>query len=400
MEGITEKKQYRLSFLHLGFRPFFLFAGLFAFVGMLVWFAVIQYHYKLPVSSQLSNTNWHAHEMIFGYTLAVIAGFVLTAVKNWTGVQTLNGASLLALALLWLLARSMPFIDHPYAMLAMAWFDLGFNFFLAMALFYPIAKVKQWAQMGLWLVIFLLSLSNVLFYLGVFNLLDSGITWGVASGMYFILALITLMGRRVIPFFIEKGVSTGVPVSLVNYKWVDISSPIVLLLFILFEVFLSNVQVAAILALALFVLHGIRLKHWYLKGIWGKPLVWILYIAYAWIVVGFALKFLSLFFVIKSSLIIHAFTFGTIGLMTLGMMARVTLGHTGRNVFEPPVILKWIFLAAVTGSVTRVFLPMFWPEFYLQWIGLSQLLWIVSFGLFVIVYAPMLVKPRTDGGYG
>lgn len=405
MQSIDESKHYRFSFLHLGFRPFFLLGSIFAFASMSVWFVVYQYNYTLPMVGQISATNWHAHEMIFGYTLAIIAGFLLTAVKNWTGVQTLNGVALLALTLLWLLARCMPFVGHPYALNAMAGFDLTFNLFLVLALLHPIAKAKQWKQLVLWLVIVCLFISNSLFYLGVFNFIELGVSWGITSSLYLILGLIALMGRRVIPFFIEKGVTATEPVSLVNHKWLDISSPIILFIFILFEVFLPHVQIASIsiaplLALLLFFLHAIRIKQWYLKGIWEKPLLWILYIAYAWIVIGFALKFLSLFFSINTSLSIHAFTFGAIGLMTLGMMARVALGHTGRNVFEPPAILKWIFVFAVLGSITRVFLPMLFPSFYLHWIGLSQLLWLASFGLFVIVYAAMLIKPRVDGKYG
>lgn len=400
MLNLDEPRRYSFSFLHLGFRPFFLLSGIFAFVSMLVWLAMFQYNSEFPVLKQMSAINWHAHEMIFGYTVAVIAGFTLTAVRNWTGVQTLNGTALLALVLLWLFARIMPFIDHPYAINAMLWFDLGFNLFLSLALFYPIAKVKQWKQLILWLIVSLLLLSNSLFYLGVLTLLESGIRLGINSGLYLIIALIALMGRRVIPFFIEKGVATETPVSLVNYKWVDIGSGIMLLFFILFEVFLVNAEVAAYLALALFVLHAIRLKQWYVKGIWAKPLLWILYIAYAWIAVGFALKFLGLFLPVNASLSVHAFTFGTIGLMTLGMMARVALGHTGRNVFEPPAVLKWVFLLAVLGSISRVFLPMFMPSLYVQWIGLSQLLWLASFALFVVIYAPILYKPRIDGSYG
>jgi len=145
---------------------------------------------------------------------------------------------------------------------------------------------------------------------------------------------------------------------------------------------------------------SLRLHGWYSAGIWRKSLLWILYIAYAWITAAFGLKAAGLWLSINPMLTIHAFTFGGIGLMTLGMMARVALGHTGRNVFEPPTILKWIFISAIAGSIVRVLFPLFVPQFYSLWISLSQILWIISFGFFVFIYAPILYKPRIDGKYG
>lgn len=398
MLNIEETKTYRFSFLHLGFRPFFLFASLFAVISMLIWAGLYTTQSILPVQNTLPAISWHAHEMLYGYTLAVIAGFLLTAVHNWTGVQTLNGIPLLLLALVWLLARIFPFINHPDSLMVMAIFDLGFNILLCLAILYPITKVKQWKQMGLWLTVFLLSISNMLFYLGLFNKLDTGITLSFYSGIYLIVYLIMLMGRRVIPFFIEKGVDETV--SLTNYQWLDISIIILMPLFWISEVFIGQPTFAASIALLLFILNALRLKGWYTAGIWNKPLLWILYLAYGWLVLGFALKAAGLFLTINPMLAIHAFTFGGIGLMTLGMMARVALGHTGRNVFSPPAILNWIFLAAVTGSIIRVLLPLFAPQLYSLWISLSQALWIISFGLFVFIYAPILYKPRIDGKYG
>lgn len=398
MLNIEETKTYRFSFLHLGFRPFFLFASLFAVISMLIWAGLYTANSSLPVQNALPAISWHAHEMLYGYTLAVIAGFLLTAVYNWTGVQTLNGIPLLLLALVWLLARIFPFINHPDSLMAMAIFDLGFNILLCLAILYPITKVKQWKQTGLWLTVFLLFISNMLFYLGLFNKLDTGITWSLYSGIYLIVFLIMLMGRRVIPFFIEKGVDETV--LLTNYQWLDISIIILMPVFWISEVFVGQPAFAASIALLLFSLNALRLKGWYTTGIWNKPLLWILYLAYGWLVLGFALKSAELFVIINPMLAIHAFTFGGIGLMTLGMMARVALGHTGRNVFSPPAVLKWIFLAAVTGSIFRVLLPLLAPQFYSLWISLSQAMWIISFGLFVMIYTPILYKPRIDGKYG
>ena len=395
---IEEKRNYRIAIHHLGFRPFFLLAGLAAIILVAAWLWVLSYGGNLPLGNRLGYAQWHAHEMIFGYGLAVIAGFLLTAERNWTGVQTLRGTPLLLLACAWLAARSMPFITHQQNMFIMMVFDLLFDIFLCIVLLYPIIKVRQWQHMGIWVMVLCLLLANILYYLGLNRIIENGIQLGLAAGMYIVVSLIMLMGRRVIPFFIEKGV--GYPVTLQNYRWLDISSLILLSIFIVFEV-LNVLQIfSAVLAILLAILHIIRMWGWYSHGIWNKPLLWVLYIGYTWLIAGFVLKAMSVFGTVNPMLSVHAFTYGGIGMITLGMMARVSLGHTGRNVFNPPPILLPMFLALFAGSILRVLMPMLVSEHYAMWIMLSQWLWIFAFMLFIWVYAPMLIKARIDGSYG
>lgn len=398
MLNIEEKKSYRISLHHLGFRPFFLLAGLSAVVFMLVWGWLYHINMDLFRNSGLSALDWHAHEMIFAYALAVVAGFLLTAVRNWTNVQTLHGLPLLILALLWLLARLTPFLHHPDALLLMAIVDLGFDILLCLAVLQPILKVKQWAQLGILLPLVLITLSNSLFYLGLLGYSLSGTQTGLYAGLYLLILLILLMSRRVLPFFIEKGVEQEV--TLTNYTWLDIASIVLLLSFIGLQLFTPFKTLAAVNAATLFLLHSLRLFGWYTPGIWQKPLLWILFIAYGWIVSGFGLTALAHVMPLSPMLAIHAFAYGGIGLMTIGMMARVALGHTGRNVFDPPAMLKPLFLLIILGSLIRVAFPIFSPGLYSLWIGLSQLAWILAFGLFSWIYVPMLIKPRVDGRYG
>lgn len=395
---IEEPQNYRMALHHLGFRPFFLLAGIFAVVAVAIWLWILSYEGSLPRGSSLSLLQWHAHEMLFGYTLAVIAGFLLTAVRNWTGVQTLHGVPLLLLAGLWLLARIMPFVEHAQAIHVMVILDLLFNSLLCIALLHPIVKVRQWKHLAIWSKVLLLLAANVMFYLGVFNQLDEGVRLGLYTALYIIVSLIMLMGRRVIPFFIEKGV--GYPVSLVNYRWLDITSLLLMLVFIIVEVLVVSPEYAAITAAALALLHAWRLAGWYTHGIWKKPLLWSMYLGYAWLVVGFALKSFSYWGMVNPMLAIHAFAYGGIGMITLSMMARVALGHTGRDVFEPPAMLWFLLLLLFTGAVARIVMPVLTPGSYAMWIMLAQWLWIAAFTGFVLVYAPMLVKGRIDGKYG
>ena len=394
---IEEKQSYRVSLLHLGFRPFFLFGSVFSVAAIALWLWILSFGGWLA-SSELTIFQWHAHEMLYGYTLAVIAGFLLTAVGNWTGQKTISGLSLLLLVLCWLFARLMPLIDHPQAMLIMASLDLLFNIGLCIAILLPIFKVRQWKHMAIWTKVVFLLIGNALFYLGLFNMLEDGIRLGIYTALYIILSLIMLMARRVIPFFIEKGVEP--PVTLVNYRWLDLSSLFLMLAFILFEVFVVVPVWATISAALLAVLHGIRLYGWYAKGIWQKPLLWSLYVGYGWIVAGFILRALSGWFELSPMFAVHAFTYGGIGMVTIGMMARVALGHTGRDVFNPPRALNTIFTLMFAGSVVRVILPIIFADYYSTLILVSQVLWIVAFIEFVLTYSAMLLKPRIDGKYG
>lgn len=397
MLQIEQPQHYRYALDHLGFRPFFLLGSLFAVVAVGLWAWLFRSGSPLPAAA-LPAISWHAHEMIYGYGLAVIAGFLLTAVRNWTGVQTLHGKPLLLLALIWLAARIMPFIGHPAALTVMALLDLIFATWLCWEIFSPIYRVRQWQHIGIWAKLLIMLIGQCLFYLGLFGKLDEGIRWGLYTGLYMIVSLILLMGRRVVPFFIEKGV--GYPVTLKNYRWLDLSSLVLMLLFWLFAVFVDNKLPLAVTAFTLFAIHLFRLWGWHTAGIWRKPLLWILYLAFTWLVVGFLLTGLGAIGLVSPLLAVHALGYGGIGLLTIGMMARVSLGHTGRNVFDPPKALIPIFALLFLGAVARVILPILLPAHYLNLILISQLLWIAAFALFAFIYAPMLIKPRVDGSYG
>jgi uncharacterized protein involved in response to NO len=385
------------AFLNLGFRPFFAVAAAFAVLSMLAWMAVTVFGWQ-PDFTGLPATTWHAHEMIYGYCQAVIAGFLLTAVRNWTGVQTLHGTPLLLLLLLWLAGRLLLFTDTGVSLPFIALADCLFMTCLIGALLVPIIRVRQWRQMGIISKLLLLLLGNGVFYAGALGAMDDGMRIGLYSGVYLVIALIFVMGRRVMPFFIEKGV--GYPVQLKNRPWLDISSLVLFLAFWIADLVRPDNLPVELLAMGLLVLNAIRLAGWYTRGIWKKPLLWVLYAGYGWLIAGFALKAAVVFIGIPPFLPLHAFAYGGIGMITLGMMARVTLGHTGRNVFEPPPVLFWMFALLLCGAVIRVVLPLADPVRYPAWIGLSQGFWIIAFSLFLGVFLPMLMRPRPDGQFG
>jgi uncharacterized protein involved in response to NO len=381
---------------NLGFRPFFLLAGVFSLVSIFIWGGVYVYGWPAP-RLPFSTMHWHAHEMIFGYGMAVAAGFLLTAVRNWTHLDTLRGYPLAGLATLWLAARVAGWMI-PGQVLAMMLPDMMFDLWLIVAILNPILRARQHDQIGIASKIILLMLANLCFYLGVSGVLEQGTVWGLYSGLYVLLALVYTMARRVLPFFIERGV--GYPVTLKNRVWLDRSNIYVFLLFLIADVFWRNVLVTAVLAGLLFAIHAMRLAGWYTEGLWKKPLLWVLYVGYGGATFGFLLKALAPFTSLSPSLALHAFAVGGIGMITAGMMARISLGHTGRDIQQHSRLLAPAFMSLFAAYVARVLLPMIAPMHYLLWLAIAQAAWLIAFALFVWVYLPILVKPRADGKPG
>jgi len=386
----------RLALWSLGFRPFFLFAGIFAVLSMALWMFI--YVFNLPYATTgISIYQWHAHEMIYGYSMAVIAGFLLTAVQNWTGKPTASGKALIALVLLWAVARMAMLFGDRFIAIA-GFFDMLFMLGLMIAVAMPIAEAEQWEQLGVLSQLILLMLGNLSFYLGALGLLLPGAYWGIYGGLLLVVGLILTIARRVVPFFIERGV--GYPVQLYNARWLDNTSFVLFTLFFIAELFLATPGLVFVLAGALFIVTSVRLYGWHTAGIWKKPLLWSLFIALLFIDFGFLMFALNIVIDVPRLLAIHAFAVGGVGLITLAMMSRVSLGHTGRDIGNPPLVVSIACLCLIAAALFRVVVPLFAMEQYQMWIMVSQVLWIAAFALFVIRYLPILMRPRADGRPG
>jgi uncharacterized protein involved in response to NO len=379
--------------LGLGFRPFFALAALFSILATAGWVGTWLPGREWPGGSMAAVT-WHAHEMIFGYAMAVVAGFLLTAARNWTGVQTLRGVPLLLLACCWLAARVLLALGDSVPLSWAASADCLFNVLLLGAVASPVIRVRQYRQIGILSKLALLLTANLLFYAGVLGLYPPGTRAGLYTGVYMLMALILVMARRVLPFFIEKGL--GVP-AVQNRAWLDVASLVLFLVFWVVDVWRPDSVPVAALAVLLCLLHGMRLAGWYRPGLMRVPMLWVLFLAYLALVLGFALKAAVVLFGVSPMLALHAFTYGGIGLFTLGMMVRVTLGHTGRSIQEPPATVPVMFALLATGALVRVLLPLLDPANHILWNALAECFWILSFGLFLASFLPMLLQPRIDG---
>jgi uncharacterized protein involved in response to NO len=381
----------RLALFALGFRPFFLAAGLYAILLMVLWLLVLQDRLDFGV---LSPFVWHGHEMLFGFTVAVIAGFLLTAAQNWTGIRTPSGTPLFLLFLLWLAGR-LSFLVPGLPAEGVALIDLAFLPVLALVLAWPILKAKQLHNYPFPIMLLALAAANALVHLEALGQADTA-SLGLHLATYVVVAMMVVMGGRVIPSFTDNKLNTRAR----RWKAIEILVPVATLGALIAALIAPYSLVTAMLATVATAVHAIRLAGWYTVKFWSVPLLWILHLGYAWIVLGFALMALSAAGVAAAAVsALHAFTAGGIGVLTLGMMARVSLGHTGRLLESAPVMTR-AFVAINFAALLRVALPLIFPGVYAQSMVASGLAWVAAFGLFVVVYAPMLLRPRVDGKPG
>jgi len=398
--------------LNLSFRIFFSAATLFAVITMLLWAFVFTGHTDID-AQVLNPLYWHGHEMVYGYALAVVAGFLLTAVKTWTGVMMPHGYKLLGIFVCWLLARlswlgfglGITLIGDSISWLYIAaLFDVVFVASMAYVIGRAVWQVKQYKQMGILAKLALLTFGNGLCYWGIINADMNTTKIGIYFGFYPIIGLVLTIGRRVVPFFIERGLSMGMensePIKLRNNKAQDIASLVFFLAFFISDVFYPNKYLLTVTALGVAVINIVRLIGWYHHGIWKKPLLWSLYIAFLGMCFSFLLYALQPWLGYPHSIAMHGLAISGVGMMTLAMMTRVSLGHTGRSIHQPPKTVNVMYGLMVLVFTSRVLLPLVDMSHYLIWIVMAQSAWIACFVLFCISYLPMLARPRPDGLFG
>ena len=376
----------------LGFRPFFLGAGVSAVLLMALWIVLFRNGGQFGLI--LPSVLWHAHEMIFGFAGAVIAGFLLTAVQNWTQVRTLHGAPLGVLFALWVAARIAPFVHGvPKELTALP--DLLFFPAVMIAIARPIMRTRQVRNYGFPLMLSMLTVANVLVQGEMLGCMHGTATLGNTLAVYMIVLMIVVMGGRVIPSFTDAKLRTQAR----RWKVVEWLAPASALAVLAAALANPPAPLTGLAATFAAGVHGLRLYGWHTRKLWMVPLLWVLHLGYGWIVIGFILVALSTLGWLPPSLAVHAFTAGAIGTLTLGMMARVALGHTGR-MLEPARIISWAFGLIVVAALVRVAGPLVFAQAYDLAITLSGLIWMLAFGIFVLVYLPVLVRPRVDGKEG
>ena len=376
---------------NLGFRPFYLLAALFATLSVPAWMA--QYAGWLGGHAIIAGPLWHAHEMLFGYALAVIVGFLFTAGRNWADRPTPTGATLAAIAALWVAARVLVFT--PYALAAAA-ADTAFALAAAVGIAVPFVRSGNRRNYFFIALLLGLGLVNLAFHLGMAGLLDLPLQRSLQIGLDLVLFIMVVMSGRVIPMFTMNGIPG---VICTRMPWIERLAPGSVLALLAADAAGASDPIIGSIAAVAAAAHAARLALWRPWLTLKKPIVWILHFAYAWVVLALALRALAAFNLLPSGLAIHALTVGAIGSLTLGMMTRTSLGHTGRPLQTGRAELV-CYVAIQIAALVRVFLPLAFPSLYLYAIIGSGVLWSLAFGVYTIGYWPILSRPRVDGRPG
>lgn len=385
--------------LRLAFRPLFLGAAAFSALAIAWWGSILAGWVTLKPALPL--VFWHSHEMLFGFGSAVVAGFLLTAMQNWTGLRAPHGKKLALLVACWLsarLANAAP-VAMPLPLLMLI--DLSFLPLAAALLAKPLIAARQYRNLFFIPLLLVLTICNALMWFSLMPGYQQLQNHGATSAVLLITMVMAIVGGRVLPMFTANGTRTVRVPSLV---WLDRAAlaccwAVFAYHFLHLQTWLPAQAPALICALAALLL-AVRVARWKFWITGQEPLLWSLHTAYWCIPAGFAL-FAARYagFAVSQSLAVHMLTVGAMGTMILSMMARVSLGHTGRQL----KVSRWMpfaFAALIAAMICRVVLPLYSATWYQPALLLSAVCWSVGFVLFLLCYWRMLTSPRADGHPG
>lgn len=397
--AISNSKQIKKwtgpAILSYGFRPFFLLAALWASFAMLIWILMLAGVVNLP--TRFDPVSWHSHEFLFGYLMAVIAGFLLTAVPNWTGRLPVTGWRLGGLVLVWLAGRIViafsSFMSEAFVVIV----DLSFPVIFGCVILREILAGKNWRNLIVLAMLAVFTIANYLFHFeaarGEYSAKGMGLRLGLAAAIM----MISVIGGRIIPSFtrnwLVKNASSSLPVSPMQKldKIILLISVVTLFCWVIWP----NEIPTGYMLLLMGLLQIVRLKRWKGELVFGDILVAILHVAYAFIPLGSILMGIAILFpdVVSTATAQHLWMAGGIGLMTLGVMTRASLGHTGQAL-HANLVTKILYFSLI-GSVLFRVAVLFVSENLLIFYSLSGFLWILAFVLFAAAYGPLLLKSKS-----
>jgi uncharacterized protein involved in response to NO len=381
----------RVALFDLGFRPFFLLAAAFGACAVPLWLLALRG--GLEPGGAFGALQWHAHEMIFGFTTAVIAGFLLTATSNWTGRPTLKGPALAALAALWLLGRAGVFLAGRAPKTA-AFIDVAFLPLLALACAVPLFAVRNRHGYGFVVLLGALAVCNAAVHAAAMFGHLALVSRLHVLALDIVATVMVIITGRIVPNFTRNATTAA---GIERNPLLERSALAAVLAVAVSDGFAAAPAVRAALALLAAFVVGARMRRW---GSWSArrdPLLWILHVGSAWLPLGLALRAASLLTsMVPAGSALHALTAGAIGSLTLGMMARVSLGHTGRMLRASRAVVI-AFALVVTAGLLRVSAPFLPSARYLALLDVAGTFWTVAFGLFCVSHWRMLLAPRVDG---
>ena len=376
-----------------GFRPFFLCAAAWAALAVPLWLLAFAGYIEVP--SRLAPTTWHVHEMVFGYAAATVAGFLLTAIPNWTGRLPLQGSPLIGLVLLWLIGRVAVLVSARLGGAGIAAVaDLVFPAVFLAVIAREIVVGGNWRNLPMVVALALLLAGNCLVHaeaLGWWASAAAGNRVGIAT----LLMLITLIGGRIVPSFTRNWLAKALPGAALPAPFDTFDRIVMALTALALVVWVvwPDGPVAAPIEIAAGVALAARLARWRGGGTWRDPLVLVLHLGYGWLALGFILLGVSDYIAwLPPTAALHALTAGAIGTMTLAVMTRASLGHTGSALIAGRGTVA-IYALVTVAALLRLLAPL-GGSAYLELLGLAGVAWAGAFGLFVVFYGPALMRPR------
>lgn len=380
-------------FFSHGFRPFFLFAGVWSALAVVIWVLAFAGAFALP--SAFDPITWHAHEMVFGYAAAAIAGFLFTAVPNWTNRPPISGAPLAGFAALWLAGRITVLFGDLIGPWPVAIIDVAFLVVLAMVIAREIIAGQNRRNLVVVVMLSALASANVLTHLEPLGLADTG-DLGLRLGIGIVVTLITLIGGRVTPSFTASWLrsqnASQSPIAGLSH--IDRVGLVAVAAAMLAWAIVPDARGAGWLLLFAGALTLYRLVRWRADRTLREPLVWVLHLGYAWVAVGLLHLGASVAGeLLSTTAALHALTAGAIGTMLLAVMSRATLGHTGRALTANRVTTL-LYLSVTGAAILRVVSPAL-GEMSTPALHLSATLWVIAFGGFAVTYAPMFFGQRS-----
>lgn len=372
-----------------GFRPFFFFGSIYAALAVMVWLPVFHGHFDLVTA--FAPRDWHVHEMLFGFAAAVVAGFLLTAIPNWTGRLPLQGRPLAILFAIWVAGRVAILASAEIGWTAAMGVDAMFLVLVAAAAAREIVAGHKWSNLKVVAIVSLLALANIAFHLEAHF---SGIAeYSSRGGIAFVVTLIMLIGGRIVPSFTRNWLARRAPGPMpVPFNRFDAGVVAISVAALLIWIVAPIGKLPAMMLFAAGGLQVVRLARWAGYRTASDRLVLILHVAYAFVPVGFLLSGLGALDLILPSAGIHAWTGGAIGSMTLAVMSRASLGHTGRTL-AASLPTQFVYAAVVVAAVARICAAVL-PDHMMTFLPVAGFAWVIAFAGFAAVYAKVLCAPR------